>query len=79
MVIDRPWVCISCCARALIVAMAIRAAAGLVSRGLRRTPPVQTVVRCMSGDYNPFIHSLDRLNTKKVCNVQQYVIVKSCP
>lgn len=46
--------------------MALRAAATLMARSVRRTAPVQQVVRCLSGEYNPFIHSLDQIDTTKV-------------
>lgn len=50
---------------------ASRAARALGARAAASGPaqqqgPVAVAVRCMSGEYNPFTHSLDRLNTKKV-------------
>lgn len=53
--------------------MALRAAATLMARSVRRTAPVQQVVRCLSGEYNPFIHSLDQIDTTKV---SVYVVMR---
>ncbi len=48
---------------------ASRAARALGSRAAQpqqQQGPLAVAVRCMSGEYNPFTHALDRLNTKKV-------------
>lgn len=61
--------------RARTMASSLRTAASRAARALgaraavapaQQQGPVAVAVRCMSGEYNPFTHSLDRLNTKKV-------------
>jgi hypothetical protein len=53
-------------------AMALRAAARLATRAVARAAvrpamPARVVgVRALSGDHNPYTHSLDLLNTEKV-------------
>lgn len=52
------------------VIMALRTAAVLARQTTRAAwsspAPVSVITRHLSGEYNPFTHSLDRLNTKKV-------------
>ena len=57
------------------MAASLRTAASRAARALvgaragapaQQAGPVAMAARCMSGEYNPFTHALDRLNTKKV-------------
>lgn len=62
------------------MAASLRTAAARAARALgpraasqQQQGPLAVAVRCMSGEYNPFTHALDRLNTKKVCRIDDGV------